>query len=94
MLTEHQTQNDVGVWEQYYTKRKVYANVQSVSRAEFFDGGRNGLNPEFQMTMFAGDYRGERVLEYNWETYAIYRTYQRRNDEVELYVERKGGDNG
>lgn len=94
MLTEHQRQNDVGVWEPYYTKRKVFANVQSVSRAEFFDGGRNGLNPEFQMTMFAGDYHGERVLEYNWQNYAIYRTYQRRNDEVELYVERKGGDNG
>jgi hypothetical protein len=46
------------------------------------------------MTMFNGDYQGETMLEFNGRTYAIYRTYLDRNDNLELYVERKGGTNG
>ena len=44
--------------------------------------------------MFAGDYNGERVVEYDGKTYGVYRTYYARTDTVELYVERKGGTNG
>lgn len=46
------------------------------------------------MTMFFGDYDGETSLIYKGKTYSVYRTYQGRNDELELYVERKGGTNG
>lgn len=46
------------------------------------------------MTMFVGDYNGEKLVEYNGETYAVYRTYLAKNDTIELYVERKGGTNG
>lgn len=94
LLSATKTQNELGVWEGTYTPRLVFAQVDSVSRAEFFDGGRNGLNPEFRMTMFFGDYQGERLLRYNGQTYAVYRTYHGRTDELELYVERQGGSNG
>jgi hypothetical protein len=94
LLSPNKTQNSVGVWETTYTPRLVFAQVDSVSRAEFFDGGRNGLNPEFRMTLFFGDYQGERLLRYNGQTYSVYRTYQGRTDELELYVERQGGSNG
>lgn len=94
LLAATKTQNDYGVWVERLTARDVFCQVDSVSRAEFFDGGRNGLNPEFRMTMFAGDYQGERLLTYKGMTYSVYRTYQGRNDTVELYVERKGGSNG
>jgi hypothetical protein len=67
--------------------------VDSITRAEFFEGGRNGLNPEFKFTMFFGDYSGESIVEYQGKTYAVYRTYLRRTDIIELYVERKGGTN-
>lgn len=94
LLAATKTQNAYGVWVETLTDRDVFCQVDSVSRAEFFDGGRNGLNPEFRMTMFAGDYQGERLLIYKGMTYSVYRTYQGRNDTVELYVERKGGSNG
>jgi len=94
LIGSTRAQNEYGVWVETPTRREVFCQVDSVTRAEFFDGGRNGLNPEFRMTMFFGDYCGERVLEYNGNTYAVYRTYQGRNDTVELYVERKGGTNG
>lgn len=76
------------------TERQVFCNVSSVTASEFFEGGRNGLNPEYRMTMFNGDYQGETMLKFNGRTYAIYRTYLDRNDNLELYVERKGGTNG
>lgn len=94
LLAATKSQNAYGVWVETLTDRDVFCQVDSVSRAEFFDGGRNGLNPEFRMTMFAGDYQGERLLIYKGMTYSVYRTYQGRNDTVELYVERKGGSNG
>ena len=88
------TQDDYGVWQQTATTRQVFAQVDSVTRAEFFEGGRNGLNPEYRFTLFFGDYDGEDTVVYNGLQYAIYRTYQGRTDTVELYVERKGGTNG
>lgn len=95
LIAETKTKNEYGVFgDTKTTSREVYAQVQSVTRAEFFDAGRNGLNPEFEFTMFFGDYEGEKLVEYNGNTYAVYRTYQGRNDTIELYVERKGGTNG
>lgn len=93
LLSISKTQNAFGVWEESYTPRDVFAQVDSVTRAEFFDGGRNGLNPELRFTLFFGDYNGERIVEYNGETYAVYRTFHARKDSIELYTERKGGTN-
>ena len=74
--------------------RKVMCQVDSVTRNEFFEGGRNGLNPEFVFRVFFGDYEGERLVEYRGKRYSIYRAYHGRNDMMELYAERKGGTNG
>ena len=75
--------------------RRVFAQVHSVTRAEFYNGGRNGLNPEFKFTIFAADYRGETVCQYHRMQYSIYRTYHvPSTDYLELYVQREGGSNG
>lgn len=94
LLASSQTQNKYGVWEEQPTSRDVYCQVDSVTRSEFFEGGRNGLNPEFRFTMFFGDYEGEQTVIYNGNTYSVYRTYHGKTDTIELYVERKGGSNG
>ena len=94
LLDSTKEQNAYGVWTETVKSREVYCQVDSVTRAEFFEGGRNGLNPEFRITMFFKDYNGERDVVYNGKAYAVYRTYRGRKDEIELYVERKGGVNG
>lgn len=94
LVTETKAQDSNGVWKIQTEKRQVFCNVQSVTQTEFFEAGRNGLNPEYEFTMFQGDYNGERTVEYNGDAYAVYRTYRTRTDEIELYVERKGGANG
>lgn len=83
-----------GVPRKVEQSEQVYCSVSSVTASEFFEGGRNGLNPEFRMTMFRYDYNGEPIVEYNGQRYSIYRTYIGKNDMIELYVERKGGTNG
>lgn len=93
LISETRTQDDYGRWIATKTSKQVMCQVDSITRAEFFEGGRNGLNPEFKFTMFNGDYSGESIVEYQGKTYAVYRTYLRRTDIVELYVERKGGTN-
>lgn len=86
--------NEYGVAVKTRTAKQVYCNVSSVTRAEFFDAGRQGLNPEYRFTMFAGDYNGESVVGYKGRTYSVYRTYLAKTDIIELYVERQGGTNG
>jgi hypothetical protein len=83
-----------GVRQKRESLRDVCANVQSVTASEFFEGGRNGLKPEYRFTMFRYDYLGEPIVEYNGKRYSVYRTYIARNDTIELYCEQKGGTNG
>ena len=88
-------QRDVnGVQRKTESIRTVFANVQSVTASEFFEGGRNGLKPEYRFTMFRHDYNEEPIITYGGNRYAVYRTYIGRNDTIELYTERKGGTNG
>ena len=94
LIGETRTQDASGVFHNTPDLRQVFCKVRSVSAREFFEGGRNGLNPELKFTMFAADYQGERVLEYNGDKYAVYRTYKAGSDYIELYAERKGGTNG
>lgn len=95
LVGKTRVQDEYGMWKETPTDRQIFCQVESVTRAEFFDGGRNGLNPEFQFTVFAGDYNGETVCKYEGKQYGIYRTYRvPGTDYMELYAERKGGTNG
>lgn len=94
MITEKLQQNDRGVLVPVGTRSsEVFCRVGSVSRIEFFEGGRNGLNPSMVFQVFAGDYHGEEICEYLGRRYSIYRTYMTDSDYMELYAERKGGTN-
>ncbi len=95
LLASEPARNEYGVITETLTKRRVFCRVLSVSRAEFYEAGRNGLNPAYEFIVFAADYCGETVCEFDGQTYSIYRTYHvPGTDEVELYCERKGGTNG
>lgn len=95
LLSYARIQDAKGVWRDGPdTRREVYCQVDSVSRAEFFAAGQAGLRPEYRITMFFGDYQGETRLLYNGVRYAVYRTYHARTDDLELYVQREVGVNG
>lgn len=92
LVTESFEQDDYGVWQRTETDKKVYVDVTSVTSQEWFEGGRNGLNPELRFRMFTYDYSGEKIIKFNNIQYTIYRTYLRKNDEIELYCEKKKGN--
>ena len=92
LVTENFSEDAYGVYQKTEHTRKVFAHVQSVTQTEWFEGGRNGLNPEFKFTMFEGDYKGEEILKYRGEYYTIYRTYRTRTKEIELYAQRRQGN--
>lgn len=85
------TKNAYGVLESNETSRTVFCGVSSIGAKEFFDAGRNGLNPELRFKVPSADYEGEQIVSYNGKRYRVYRTYEDR-DQIELYTQRRGGD--
>ncbi len=95
LLSYERTQDATGVWRNgEETRRDIFCQVDSVSRAEFFAAGQNGLRPEYKITVFFGDYQGETRHIFEGVTYSVYRTYHARTDELELYVQREVGVHG
>ena len=95
LIAQEFTKDKYGVPVASLTYKEIFCQIHSVTKQEFYDAGRRGLNPAFQITIFAGEYNGETVLEYQDRTYSIYRTYHvPGTDYMELYIERKGGSNG
>lgn len=91
LISTEYTQNALKQYVYTPTRRQVYCSVSSVSQTEWFEGGRNGLNPQLRFTMFAPDYHGESELEFEGVTYTIYRTYLGKNEFIDLYTELKKG---
>lgn len=94
LIAETPQRDEYGVYKQVETQRQVFCKVHSVTRNEFFGGGRNGLNPEYMFEVFCGDYADERICMYESKRYAIYRTFKADGDYIELYAQREGGVNG
>lgn len=91
LVSKQWVQDEYGVQREDTTEREIYVQVDSVTASEFFEGGRNGLNPELRFTAFRFDYNGEDEIMYDGKRYRIYRTYFGRNDTIELYAERRKG---
>ena len=95
LVSRTYAQDAYGVRRSINTEREVFCKVGSISRQEFYDAGRNGLNPQYVFTVFAADYQGERVCRFRDVSYAIYRTYIiAGSDYIELYAQTEGGTNG
>lgn len=95
LLSATYTKDAYGVEKCTTTAREVFCRERSITRQEFYDAGRNGLNPQLLLTVFYADYEGEALIEYKGAKYAIYRTFRKEDsDYIELYLERQGGANG
>lgn len=55
--------------------RKVFAEIISAQQSEFFQANSVGLSAEGTALVWAFEYHGEKILEYDGKRYAIYRTY-------------------
>lgn len=94
LIDKEYVQNNIGVYEEMEIKREVLCHVDSVTRSEWFEGAKNSMKPELRITMFRYDYQSEKYLEYESEIYKIYRTYRDKNDDIQLYVEKRVNTDG
>lgn len=91
LISTSYTQDNIGQPIPVETRKDIFCNLTGVSASEFFSAGRAGLKPEYRATLFSYDYGGEEIVELDGVRYGVYRTYLRRNETIELYLERKAG---
>ena len=78
------------------TKRKVKVQELSLTQAEAYQAGGEGLNPEAKLLIpYDRDYKGERELVYRGERWRVIRTdpYKEYNGVI-LLLRRKEGNAG
>ena len=92
LIFESWTQDGQKVQRPTQTRHRVFVNRNDLTRAEFFEAGRAGLDPEMRLDIFGPDYNGEQLIEYKGTVYSIYRTHARTTDVLELYVEKRQGN--
>ena len=68
----------------------IMAEIKSAGASEWFEGGRNGLNPSATLIIRRVEYNGEETVLYDGTKYTVYRTYI-RGDLIELHCEKKKG---
>lgn len=93
LISETITQDAIGNCIKTESETKVFAEILSINRAEFFNAGQQNLVPKFAFAVHDFEYSGEKVVLYNGKKYSVYRTYHNPNTEVtELYLVRKAGE--
>ena len=86
------TKDALGYPVESTTEREVLCDVDSITRAEFFQAGKAGLTPEHLFRVNAAEYDGESEAEYLGKRFRIYRTYLPDMSEfIELYAEYRSG---
>lgn len=91
LVGETYTQDEIGQYTAVETERMVFCNVMSITQTEFFEAGRNGIQPSYKVVLFKYDYQNEEIVKYKDRRYSIYRTYEARNDMLELYLQEESG---
>ena len=95
LLNFNHQQDDDGVFrlpDNSTSMKEVYCDVKSITQTEWFNAGRNGIeHPAFVFIINRNEYDGEEAVLFNGQQYGVYRTYEAKNENLELYCEAKGG---
>ena len=98
LIKEIYTKDDIGQMVSQKPGRAVWATLKSVSRAEWFKAGEMGMKPQLVAITPYVNYEGETiVLIGNDEPieFSVYKTFHNTvDDTMELYLERKVGNDG
>lgn len=68
----------------------IPCEVKSATAAEWFEGGRQGLNPDKTFIIRQLEYNYQETVIYDSIRYAVYRTYL-KGDDIELHCQREKG---
>lgn len=84
------TYDDIGQSIEAETVTDIFVEEMSITRQEWSEAGRIGVNPDIELVTPFMNYNGELIVDYDGVRYSVYRTY-RSGDNIELYLTKKGG---
>lgn len=92
LITKTMTTDEVGFPIAKDELYETFCQVNSITRAEFFNAGKAGMTPEFMFVINSAEYSGQTECEYDGKRYTIYRVFHRQSDDMmELYAEYRSG---
>lgn len=92
LITETFKEDDIGQYIPTENKMEIFCRMESISKNEWFDAGRNGLKPQLKVILPEYNYEATEKVEYDGERYSVYRMFRnQKTNEVELYLEKKAG---
>lgn len=96
LIFETYSQDDIGQQIAIPVYTKVYASEKPIGQNEFFLAGQTNIKPEKCFIIRQADYKNELKLRYpaddTGKIFSIYRTYNIKNELVELYCEVRSGN--
>lgn len=91
LINEVVTESDIGEPVVTETATKIRGMLESVTRDEWFSAYKTDINAKHRITVYDFEYSNQKIAELNGERYAIYRTYFKDGNRIELYLGEKGG---
>lgn len=76
------------------SRTEVLCASVPISRSEFYAAGQIGINPDYELIVNPVEYSGQKVVEFKGKKLNVYRTYERNENELELYCSYATGLNG
>ena len=70
---------------------EVFATIESAGQEEFFKAAQSGFKSKYKVSLWQSDYEGQSIASVRGERLSIYRTYEGRDQKVELYLGKKAG---
>lgn len=70
---------------------ELFCSVESITQSEWAAAGKQGLNAAYKVIVYTDEYGGEEIAVLDGIRYKVYRTYRRKDDKTELYLERRVG---
>lgn len=93
LVTVRYSGTELGRMERLETARRIFCRLGSVGQSEFFAAYNSGFKPEFKVLTHPANYGGERIIDVELPGEIlrcdIYRTYQKSEEVLELWVVRK-----
>lgn len=76
--------NEIGDPINTMKKKMRYAEVESIRQSEAYQAAAVGLKPEIKCIIWKFEYNNEQYLLYNNVEYKISRTYETKDEKIEL----------
>lgn len=83
--------DSAGIQKATPTETAVFATEESIGQSEHFAAAQIGMRADIKITVWAFEYHGEKSVKYKGQPYEIYRTFERNDGKIELYLGEKVG---